>query len=600
MDRDTGCHRALHDSCAGRPPTDRPDQVQRHRHRRVAQRERRADAGPDWTLTHNELIRDGFAWVGVRPSRRVERGQGQDAHAGDAVIRLATPRLSHPGDSFSYDIFSQAGQAIRDNSALMLGGLTPNKLIAAGESQSAGRMVTYIDAVQPLVHVYDGFLVHSRFAAGAASRKHRRSTSHPPATAKIRDDLDVPVFVFETETDVLGSNLADRQPDTAKFRALGGRGHLALRLLRPRYRPRPTPGDGRGVAAHLASMQNPTNQSPDAPVHLRPADQHRAGALGARRRLLLAQPVGGEGHCASARSAPEGEPRIAGRVRARRVTATSAAVFGRRKWTRRSPRSAAWGTAGPVRSVSSADSSGPRCRSQPGQLTLYPNHARSSKCWTTRRNTALRAASFGRWTRSSSRTRRPARRSRRNDTHPSATLPARVHPPGKHAQRGGRVTESLTSRLRTQRSEMMVSELEAIALRLFEPRGFDQVTVDDITRKPTSPSGPSTGTSRARRRLPTADHPPQRRPRRPGRDPAARRPPMHSLGLGALCGTDRNGGPRLVRRWISYRGHAERRERSARRHPAEDPAGHRRVPRCAGCESADPLAPTMLAPPRKA
>ena len=24
-----------------------------------------ADAGPDWTLGHNELIRDGFAWVGV-------------------------------------------------------------------------------------------------------------------------------------------------------------------------------------------------------------------------------------------------------------------------------------------------------------------------------------------------------------------------------------------------------------------------------------------------------------------------------------------------------------------------------------------------------
>ena len=24
-----------------------------------------ADAGPDWTLAHNELVRDGFAWVGV-------------------------------------------------------------------------------------------------------------------------------------------------------------------------------------------------------------------------------------------------------------------------------------------------------------------------------------------------------------------------------------------------------------------------------------------------------------------------------------------------------------------------------------------------------
>ena len=87
--------------------------------------------------------------------------------------------LSHPGDSYSYDIFSQAGQAIRANSAQILGGLTPNELIAAGESQSAGRLVTYIDAVQPLAHVYDGFLVHSRGAAGAP-------LSQSPLTAACR------------------------------------------------------------------------------------------------------------------------------------------------------------------------------------------------------------------------------------------------------------------------------------------------------------------------------------------------------------------------------------------------------------------------------
>jgi AcrR family transcriptional regulator len=41
-------------------------------------------------------------------------------------------------------------------------------------------------------------------------------------------------------------------------------------------------------------------------------------------------------------------------------------------------------------------------------------------------------------------------------------------------------TPSLAARLRAKRSEMMVSELEAIALRLFELRGFDEVTVEDI------------------------------------------------------------------------------------------------------------------------
>src|SRR5437773_2472833 len=52
--------------------------------------------------------------------------------------------LTHPGDSYSYDMFSQAGQAVRGNAATVLGGLRPARVIAAGESQSAGRMVTYI------------------------------------------------------------------------------------------------------------------------------------------------------------------------------------------------------------------------------------------------------------------------------------------------------------------------------------------------------------------------------------------------------------------------------------------------------------------------
>ena len=42
------------------------------------------------------------------------------------------------------------------------------------------------------------------------------------------------------------------------------------------------------------------------------------------------------------------------------------------------------------------------------------------------------------------------------------------------------VTQSLAVQLRVKRSEMMASELEAVALRLFEERGFGEVTVEDI------------------------------------------------------------------------------------------------------------------------
>ena len=67
------------------------------------------DAGPDWTLTHTQLFREGAVWVGVSAQK-----VGLDATvAADAARYAAIP--PHPGDSFSYDIYSQAGQAIWDN-----------------------------------------------------------------------------------------------------------------------------------------------------------------------------------------------------------------------------------------------------------------------------------------------------------------------------------------------------------------------------------------------------------------------------------------------------------------------------------------------------
>jgi AcrR family transcriptional regulator len=41
-------------------------------------------------------------------------------------------------------------------------------------------------------------------------------------------------------------------------------------------------------------------------------------------------------------------------------------------------------------------------------------------------------------------------------------------------------TPSLALRLRVKRSELMLLEIEAVALRMFEARGFGEVTVDDI------------------------------------------------------------------------------------------------------------------------
>jgi hypothetical protein len=219
------------------------------------------DANPDWTMTHNELIREGYAWVGVSAQ---PVGINQLKCADPPVAPCTTAgdparydSLSNPGDSYSYDIFSQAGQALRDKSSKILGGLKPKKLLAVGESQSAGRMVTYIDAVQPVANVYDGFLVHSRGGGAAPLSQPPLATVAAPTPTLIRTDLDVPVFVFQTESDVV-SGFAARQDDSDLYRAWEAAGtshydHYGLTIG-------PTDvGDGKGAVANFEANMSPTD-----------------------------------------------------------------------------------------------------------------------------------------------------------------------------------------------------------------------------------------------------------------------------------------------------------------------------------------------------
>jgi hypothetical protein len=199
-----------------------------------------ADAGADWMLGHTELIREGFAWVGVSAQKvGVDALRSDPAPRGDPA-RYAS--LSHPGDDYSYDIFSQAGEAIRTDSTKVLGGLKPKHLIGIGESQSAIRLVSYIDALHPLAHVYDGFLVHSR--AGG-----------PP----IRADVGVPVLVLLTETDLSLGGPSAAQPDTNMVRVWEAAGTSHYDYYGLAIQQTDT-GDGKGSEALLTAMQHPTKQ----------------------------------------------------------------------------------------------------------------------------------------------------------------------------------------------------------------------------------------------------------------------------------------------------------------------------------------------------
>ena len=235
------------------------------------------DASPDWMQAHVELIRSGSAWVGVSAQRvGVESLQG--AGRGDPARYRS---LVHPGDSFSFDMFSQAGRAVA-GSDIVLGGMAPEQVLAVGESQSAFALVTYIDAVHPLAGVFDGYLVHSRGPGGLPLTQDPEPVSAPAPTL-IRDDLDVPVLVFLTENDF--GVTAFRQPDTDRYRhwEVAGTSHYDLYGLSYGADDR---GDLDTVEEWLAAMQA-TEQSVgfncDRPINTGPLTYVLRAAFAALR-----------------------------------------------------------------------------------------------------------------------------------------------------------------------------------------------------------------------------------------------------------------------------------------------------------------------------
>jgi hypothetical protein len=226
------------------------------------------DANPDYASLEEELTRRGHVWVGVSAQLiGVEGGPvlvsapGAEEFAGKGLKGIDPARygsLEHPGDGFSFDIFTQVARTLRRGGPA-LGGVQPERLLAAGESQSALALTTYYNGVQPLARAFDGFFVHSRasvslplvgpgeyadLVAGFAT---------PPTT--FRTDLDAPVLDLQAENDVVGilNSVAVRQPDSDTLRLweVPGTAHADVHLL--------------GPIADLIDCGKPIN---DGPLHL--------------------------------------------------------------------------------------------------------------------------------------------------------------------------------------------------------------------------------------------------------------------------------------------------------------------------------------------
>jgi hypothetical protein len=180
------------------------------------------DAAPSLGYGHNELTDQCAAFVGV--SAQIV---GVNALRNSFPTRYgAAPGadLVHPGDSYSYSIFSQAGQTVRDNIDTILGtDFDAQRFIAMGQSQSAGRLVTYVNALAPQ-GIYDGYLIHNRGAGGAALRQTPLGPITVSTPTLIRTDLSVPVFTYQSE----GDSRLPRQDDTPLLRwwEVAGTSHI--------------------------------------------------------------------------------------------------------------------------------------------------------------------------------------------------------------------------------------------------------------------------------------------------------------------------------------------------------------------------------------
>lgn len=177
---------------------------------------------PSWGTGQLEMRRGGAVWIGV--SAQLIGIEGSENALLPLHLKAINPErygsLIHPGDSFSYDIFSQAAQAVREPNGIdPLAGLSAERIIAYGESRSASRLTTYVNAVHPLFNTFDGYMIHSR-GDGSSSLSQEPLVSIPaPDAPQVRTDLNVPVMTFETETDVIFLEYAAaRQPDTDLIR----------------------------------------------------------------------------------------------------------------------------------------------------------------------------------------------------------------------------------------------------------------------------------------------------------------------------------------------------------------------------------------------
>jgi hypothetical protein len=148
------------------------------------------DVDSEWAHLHPEILRSGYAYVGV--SAQLVGTIGLKLYD---PLRYAT--VVHAGDSYSFDIFAQVAKAMRSARGVAPMGDHPVRhVLATGSSQSASALDTFLERVRPdIERVIDGYLI----AVGGDA---------------VPADLDVPVLRVLSEGEANGEGA----PDSPRYR----------------------------------------------------------------------------------------------------------------------------------------------------------------------------------------------------------------------------------------------------------------------------------------------------------------------------------------------------------------------------------------------
>src|SRR3954471_23141240 len=125
------------------------------------------DTDVGWLPLHTTIMDRGFVYVAVAAQRLSIEGSPIALKQYDPV-RYGS--LSHPGDDYSFDIYSQAAEAVLEKqdptvddehaTGIVLGDLLPgvDRRIAIGASPSRRRLKTYINNWAKDAGVFEGFM----------------------------------------------------------------------------------------------------------------------------------------------------------------------------------------------------------------------------------------------------------------------------------------------------------------------------------------------------------------------------------------------------------------------------------------------------------